>query len=115
MTARLSLRARIFLGAVLWSIGLFLAAGFALTHYMLIAPEAPKIFHGLFVRHMFLVLAVTILCLVVGLVQVRRGLASFNTLRPSIRNCTLAGSIPLPVPSSKTAVMFGRSVAILAP
>ena len=81
MTARLSLRARIFLGAVLWSIGLFLAAGFALTHYMLIAPEAPGIFHGLFVRHMFLVLAVTILCLVVGLVQVRQGLASFNTLR----------------------------------
>lgn len=81
MKAVLSLRARVFLGAVLWSIGLFLASGFALTHYMLVVPEAPGIFHGVFVRHMLLVLMITVLCLIVGLVQVRGGLASFDELR----------------------------------
>lgn len=81
MKTRLSLRARVFLGAILWSAGLFLGFGFVLTHYMLFVPEAPGIFHGFFIRHMLLVLLATILCLVVGFAQVRRGLASFDELR----------------------------------
>jgi signal transduction histidine kinase len=99
----LSLRTRVLLGALLWSIGLFLAAGFALTHYMLYVPEAPGIFHGFFVRHMVLVLVLTFACLVLGLAEVRRGLASFDQLRRrlvSVRDGSqrrLAGDYPAEV------------------
>ena len=77
----LSLRARVLLGAFLWSVGLFLASGLMLTHYMLVNPEAPGIFHGWFVRHMFLNFALTIVSLLAGLSLVRQGLASFSELR----------------------------------
>jgi len=52
-----------------------------LTHYMLVVPEAPGIFHGFFIRHMLSVALATVLLLVVGLAQVRKGLASFDELR----------------------------------
>lgn len=77
----LSLRARVFLGAILWSIGLFLGSGFALTHYMLINPEAPGIFHRLFYRHMPETAIAMIVSLVIGLRLVKQGLASFDQLR----------------------------------
>jgi hypothetical protein len=98
--AALSLRARVFLGAVLWSLGLFLFSGMALTHYMLFVPEAPGIFHGFFIRHMILVAIATIVSMVVGLAQVRRGLASFNELRANLagvrdgRDARLSGEYP---------------------
>jgi signal transduction histidine kinase len=76
-----SLRARVFLGAVLWTLGLFLGSGLVLTHYMLFAPEAPGIFHGFFYRYMPWIFVVTVASLVIGLSQVRRGLASFDELR----------------------------------
>lgn len=100
MKAALSLRARVFLGAVLWSLGLFLFSGMALTHYMLFVPEAPGIFHGFFIRHMILVAIATIVSMVVGLAQVRRGLASFNELRANLagvrdgRDARLSGEYP---------------------
>lgn len=103
MKTILSLRTRVFFGALLWSVGLFLASGFALTHYMLVVPEAPGIFHGFFIRHMLLVALGTILCLVVGLAQVRRGLASFAELRSRLigvregRDKRLEGAYPAEV------------------
>jgi len=77
----LSLRARVLLGAGLWSIGLFFASGLFLTHYMLFNREAPGIFHGFFLHFMFWIFGATIICLVGGLSLVRQGLASFSELR----------------------------------
>lgn len=100
MTTVLSLRARVFLGAVLWTVGLFLGSGLVLTHYMLFAPEAPGIFHGFFYHYMFWIFGVTIVSLVVGLSQVRRGLASFDELRARLigvregRDRRLEGAYP---------------------
>ena len=51
----LSLRARVFLGAVLWSFGLLLFSGMVLTHYMLYVPGAPGIFHGVFIHYMIVI------------------------------------------------------------
>ena len=81
MTSVLSLRARVLLGAVLWSIGLFLGAGLILTHYMLYAPEAPGIFHGLFYHHMWEFAIGTVASMVIGCRLVKQGLASFAELR----------------------------------
>jgi signal transduction histidine kinase len=78
---RLSLRARVLLGSFLWSVGLFLASGLILTHYMLFNPVAPGIFHGFFFHYMFQIFFTTLLCLAVGFVLVRQGLASFAELR----------------------------------
>jgi len=96
----LSLRSRIFFGAVLWSAGLFLLSGLVLTHYMLYVPSAPGIFHGVFVHYMIIVAAAMVASIVVGFVQVKRGLASFNDLRTNLagvregRDARLGGAYP---------------------
>ncbi|HJU41862.1 MAG TPA: hypothetical protein VJ691_03575, partial [Vicinamibacterales bacterium] len=77
----MSLRARIILGATLWTTGLFIGFGVVLTHAMLLNPRAPDFFHRLFIRHMFELIAVTAISLIVGLTQVRRGLSLFGDLR----------------------------------
>ncbi len=81
MRSMLSLRARVLFGAFLWSIGLFLGSGLILTHYMLFAPEAPGIFHGLFYHHMWEFFFGTIASMVIGFRLVKQGLASFDQLR----------------------------------
>ena len=103
MTSGLSLRLRIFLGAVLWSFGLFLLSGLILTHYMLYVPDAPGVFHGMFVHYMIIVSLATVACMVIGLIQVKRGLASFNELRTNLtgvregRDARLGGEYPTEV------------------
>jgi signal transduction histidine kinase len=77
----LSLRARIILGATLWTTGLFIGVGVVLTHAMLLNPQAPDLFHRLFIRHMVELIVITAISLVVGFVQVRRGLSLFDDLR----------------------------------
>lgn len=81
MKVLLSLRARVLLGALLWSLGLFIFSGLMLTHYMLFNPEAPGIFHRFFIHNMFVAFAGMIVSLVVGFYLVRQGLASFDQLR----------------------------------
>jgi signal transduction histidine kinase len=99
----LSLRVRVFVGAILWSIGLFLGAGLLLTHYMLFAPDAPRMIHAPFIHFMWWMLFATIACLVVGFAQVRRGLASFDELRLRLvdvregRHSRLEGDYPAEV------------------
>jgi signal transduction histidine kinase len=99
----LSLRARVFLGALLWSLGLFLGSGLLLTHYMLFVPAAPGIFHGFFSHYMWAIAITTIVCLIVGFAQVRRGLASFDDLRARLfgvregRDARLGGDYPAEV------------------
>jgi signal transduction histidine kinase len=81
MKTMLSLRARIILGATLWTTGLFIGFGVLLTHAMLLNPHSPDFFHRLFIRHMLELLVLTAIGLSIGLVLVRRGLGSFDELR----------------------------------
>ncbi len=104
----LSLRARVFLGAFLWSLGLFLFSGLVLTHYMLYVPQAPGIFHGLFVHYMIAVALATVASMWIGFRQVRRGLASFDELarRTSVsvregRDTRLDGEYPVRGPAAR--------------
>jgi signal transduction histidine kinase len=76
----LSLRARIFIGAVFWMTALFIAAGMLLTHLMARNPQAPGVFHAIFL-HMEALGVVIVVCLGIGLLLVRRGLSSFDVLR----------------------------------
>ena len=80
MKTMLSLRARIFIGAVFWMAALFIAAGMLLTHLMARNAAAPGVFHRIFL-HMDVLGVVIVICLGVGLVLVRRGLSSFDVLR----------------------------------
>ena len=80
MKTLLSLRARIFIGAVFWMTALFIAAGMLLTHLMARNPQAPGVFHAIFL-HMEALGVVIVLCLGIGLLLVRRGLSSFDVLR----------------------------------
>lgn len=80
MTAMLSLRSRVLLGAVLWTIGLFMIIGAIVTVIMVEYPQSPRIFHNMF-AHDPLSSIVAALCLVGGLWQVRKGLAPLNDLR----------------------------------
>jgi signal transduction histidine kinase len=117
----LSLRSRIFFGAVLWSAGLFLLSGLVLTHYMLYVPSAPGIFHGVFVHYMIIVAVAMVASIVVGFVQVKRGLASFNELRANLtgvregRETRLDGAYPSevqPVVSELNALLSDREQRI---
>lgn len=99
MKRLLSLRARILLGAALWTAGLFTLAGLFLTHLMLLHPQAPGVFHRVF-ENLVPVSIVTMVCLVAGFVQVRRGLSSFEALRVRLhgvregRDSRLEGEYP---------------------
>jgi signal transduction histidine kinase len=75
-----SLRSRLLLGAVLWTIGLFIITLVVITAYMLRHPGAPQKFHGLF-THPVPLTAVALVCLAIGVAQVRRGLTPINQLR----------------------------------
>ena len=75
-----SLRARVLLGAVLWTAGLFAAASVVLTQIMFHHAEAPRFFHNLF-AHAATWSAIAILCMIAGLVQVRGVLAAVDRLR----------------------------------
>jgi len=80
MIALRSLRSRLVLGAVLWTIGLFFVAGFVVTFLMFRYPRTPGLFHGMF-EHLSIVILVAAVGIVGGLAQVRSGLAPVNQLR----------------------------------
>lgn len=75
----LSLRGRILAGAVLWSLGLFVAISFLFTRAMLLHPGALRPVHRTFEHP--LAAGVALACLIAGLVQVRRGLAGVQQIR----------------------------------
>jgi signal transduction histidine kinase len=75
----LSLKARILFGAVLWTIGLFTVAGFVLNVVMFQYVD-PVVFHSTF-RLAPATALVAVLCMFVGFLQVRRGIAPINQLR----------------------------------
>jgi signal transduction histidine kinase len=80
MTAGISLRARVLLGAVLWTTGLFAVSGAIMTQIMFHHPSAPRFFHGVF-AHVTAVSILALLCMLAGFSQVRRGLSPVNRLR----------------------------------
>ena len=65
MKRLMSLRARILIGAALWTAGLFILAGVFLTHLMLLHPQAPGVFHRIF-EQLLPVSIVTVAFLVAG-------------------------------------------------
>jgi len=75
-----SLRSRLLLGAVLWTIGLFIVTLVVITAYMVRHPGAPQKFHGFFTHPVPLTIA-ALVCLAVGVAQVRRGVTPINQLR----------------------------------
>jgi len=102
MKPLLSLRARILIGAALWTFGLFTVAGLILTQAMFRHPGAPGVFHDIFLNVWALSL-LSAACLVAGLFQIRRGLTSFAELRERLvgvregRDKRLQGAYPAEV------------------
>ncbi len=83
MRPALSLRARVLLGAALWTVGLFTVAGVLVTGMLLHHPSTPRIFHSLFI-HSVSAAIVAFACMAAGLWQVRRGLSPFEQLREQL-------------------------------
>ena len=97
---RLSLRGRILSGAVLWSIGLFIAAMVIATFLMVQYRWLAVRIHGAAGAHGVVFSVVVFVLLVVGLVQVRRALSPLQRLRARLsdihagRETTIAGQYP---------------------
>lgn len=93
-----SLRSSVLLGAILWTTGLFALAGVGMMKH----PELPRAFHTTF-RHGPPVILFALVCMLVGLLQVRRGLSPVNRLRARLgdlrdgREQRLAGTYPAEV------------------
>ena len=102
MRSRFSLRTRILFGAILWTSGLFIISGVVLTHLMYLHPQAPGVFHRIFLNFTLLT-SIAVVCLVAGLFEVRRGLRSFDELRSRLlgvregRDTRLDGTYPAEV------------------
>ena len=75
-----SLRARVLLGAFLWTAGLFAVVGVVTTQVMFHQPNAPRILHRVF-AHATLLSALALLFMIAGLFQVRGVLSAVNHLR----------------------------------
>lgn len=75
-----SLRGRVWAGAILWTLGLFALAGLLLTQIMYRVPESPQVVHRVFL-HVGPVGLLALLLLVVGLIQISRGVSPIAQLR----------------------------------
>jgi signal transduction histidine kinase len=83
----LSLRSRLLVGAVLWTLGLFAVAMILSTAVMLHHPEYrrhpafPQVLASAALAHTTMLTVVAVLCMLVGLWQVKKGLSPINQLR----------------------------------
>jgi signal transduction histidine kinase len=120
MATMLSLRARLLLGAVLWTIGLFTATGVVITHVLLLHPGAPTFFHHLFIHFSASSIVATV-CMVAGFIQVRRGLSTVSQLRARLadvhagRERRMRGDYPAevePLVSDLNALLEARDASI---
>ncbi len=99
MSALQSLRSRLILGAILWTLGLFAVAGVVLTQLIYAYPQAPRMFHWPFTHGLFVTTLAAVL-LIGGFVQVRRGLSPIAQLRDRLsgihdgRASRLEGTFP---------------------
>jgi signal transduction histidine kinase len=74
-----SLRGRLLLAAALWTFGLFVTVGVVFGHVAMRHPWMRQSMHELFVHP--LTVATTIVCLVAGVVHLRRGVSAITQLR----------------------------------
>lgn len=81
MKPLLSLRWRLLLGALLWTIGLFAGAVLVSTALMLRYPRYPLVLHGTAYQYAVAVSIFVLVCMVAGLVQVKSGLRPITQLR----------------------------------
>jgi signal transduction histidine kinase len=99
MKAARSLRARMLVGAVLWTAGLFVVTGLVTTVLMLHHPDSPRILHGMFEYRMTSCM-IAFACMVWGIWQVRSGLSPLQQLRTKLsgvragRDRRVAGDYP---------------------
>ncbi len=82
----LSLRARVLIGAVLWTVGLVLLSFVIIAHVFQHAPDLPFLgrqgtIHYIWGSHAALIVVTSAIALAVGALQVRRGLAGITQLR----------------------------------
>ncbi len=75
-----SLRGRVWGGAILWSLGLFAIAGLVMMQALTRHSDAPQVVHRIFL-HVGPVSILAILLLLVGLIQVTRGVSPLAQLR----------------------------------
>ena len=80
MKRLLSLRARVIIGTLFWTVGLFAAVSFVLIHVMFWAPEFIRHVH-LALRHFMLIVSIAIACMIAGLWQIRKGLSAVDQVR----------------------------------
>jgi signal transduction histidine kinase len=86
---RFSLKARILLGAILWTIGLFAIAGVLLhalasdhaSAHVEIHSSAQAVLLWALIRHGPITASIGVLCMLLGFLQVRRGMSPINELR----------------------------------
>jgi signal transduction histidine kinase len=76
-----SLRSQLLVGAVLWTIGLFIVAFVIVTMIMLEYPSSPRIVHGAAHTYAVVLLLLAAACMAAGFSQVRRGISPVNQLR----------------------------------
>jgi signal transduction histidine kinase len=74
-----SLRARLLLGAVIWTLGLFVVSGVAFDHFAAYHPRAPRQMHEFFAHPV--TLAFALVFLIIGVLQVRRSVGAIQQLR----------------------------------
>ena len=82
MTRR-SLRSRILLGASLWTLGFFFVSGVVMMWMIGRHPRVPETIHHLFAQTLTMG-SVAIVLMVIGFLQVRRGLASLGDVRAKL-------------------------------
>lgn len=80
MSTPASLRQALLVGAGLWTVGLFVVAGIVATDMLFRFEGFPRFFHGLFIN-VPAAGAVAVVCLVGGVMQIRRALAALARLQ----------------------------------
>jgi signal transduction histidine kinase len=116
----LSLRFRLAVGAALWSIGIFAAAGAVMMHLVGTHPEVPRTIHGIFAQTVQMVVIAAI-ALTVGYVQMRRGFSPIAQLRARLadvqqgRERQLRGDYPAevqPLVTDLNALLAARDASV---
>lgn len=75
-----SLRGRVWLGALLWTLGLFALGGMLLTQVMVLHPESPRMVHHVFLQ-VGPMTTIALMLLIIGLFQISRGVSPVAQLR----------------------------------
>ena len=98
-----SLRGRLLLGAFFWTVGVF-AAGIMISTWLMVRyPRYPLYLHGAARQYAYATMAVIVVCMIAGLVHVRKGLRPFDRLRERLAKVHVGevprvdGSYPLEV------------------